>query len=148
MADAGGMDNRTTDTNEDWTKSGTSEERLRPDVRGGHYGTPSGVKPGVDEEKYNEIVKKARPTPTQDVAAEERALRKFHHTQFIGHVSDDMRFDKFGNMRVTFIVPYEFKHLAMPLSDGFGIPMHVDVQVWKPYDEAAKGVTNTEGEVA
>jgi hypothetical protein len=36
-------------------------------------------------------------------------------------------------MVITICVPYQFKHLAEPLTDAFGIPLSFDVEVWQPY---------------
>ena len=42
-------------------------------------------------------------------------------------------------MRVVIEVPYQFKHLALPLADAFGLPLSIDVQLWEPYIEAGGG---------
>lgn len=56
--------------------------------------------------------------------------------QFIGHLNgQDIKFTRHGDMILQFVVPYKFKDLAIPLTDVFGIPLHVDVQIWKPYEE-------------
>jgi hypothetical protein len=39
-------------------------------------------------------------------------------------------------MIITIQVPYQFKHLALPLADAFGLPLSIDVQLWEPYVEA------------
>lgn len=63
-------------------------------------------------------------------------LRKFTGTQFVAHVTDNVKFNKNGDMLITLQVPFQFKHLATPLTDAFGIPLSVDVQIWQPYREA------------
>lgn len=47
-----------------------------------------------------------------------------------------MKFLKSGDLVLHLVVPFEFKHLAIPLTDAFGIPLSVDIQVWSPYKEA------------
>lgn len=48
-----------------------------------------------------------------------------------------MRFGRSGDLTITLTVPYEYKHLAQPLADAFGLPLSVDVQPWAPFKEAA-----------
>lgn len=46
-----------------------------------------------------------------------------------------MKFNRQGDLIVTLLVPFEFKHLAIPLTNAFGIPLSVDIQVWNPFSE-------------
>lgn len=62
-------------------------------------------------------------------------MSKFTGTQFVCHVSRDMTFNRYGDLVIQLTVPYQFKHLAIPLSDAFGLPLHVDLQIWKPYED-------------
>lgn len=62
-------------------------------------------------------------------------MRRFTGTQFVAYVNSDMKFDKYGDMIVNLRVPFDFKELAVPLSDVFGLPLSIDVQIWKPYEE-------------
>jgi hypothetical protein len=39
-------------------------------------------------------------------------------------------------MMIQLQIPFQFKHLAEPLTDAFGIPLSFDVEVWAPYHEA------------
>jgi hypothetical protein len=47
-----------------------------------------------------------------------------------------MSFNRNGDLNIQIVVPYQFKHLAEPLTDAFGIPLSFDVEVWRPYQEA------------
>lgn len=62
--------------------------------------------------------------------------RSFTHAQFVAHLKSDMKFTKNGDVEITLVVPYEFKHLAFPLSDAFGLPLSCDVELWRPFTEA------------
>lgn len=104
------------------------------DVPNWHNKLPSGLKDGVDEEEAAKIA--SRPRAEQRVHEQDRRLRKFTETQFVAHVTDKVTYNRNGDMMVTIQVPYQFKHLAEPLTDAFGIPLSFDVQVWRPYTEA------------
>lgn len=57
-----------------------------------------------------------------------------------------MTFTKYGDLVLQLVVPFDFKELAVPLSNAFGLPLHIDVQLWKPFTdavaaEAAEGAT-------
>jgi hypothetical protein len=96
--------------------------------------TPSGVRDGVDEEEAETLA--ARPRQEQVVTQDEKSVRRFTWTQFIGHVNDKISFNRNGDMVFQIVVPYQFKHLAEPLTDAFGIPLSFDVEVWKPFAES------------
>jgi hypothetical protein len=119
------------------TERAGGEDRRPNDVPSWSDGTPSGIRRGVDEEKSNRIA--SRPRQNQQVDKNEKRIRHFSWTQFIGHVSDKITFNKNGDMIVQVVVPYQFKHLAEPLTDAFGIPLSFDVEVWKPYAEGNEG---------
>lgn len=46
-----------------------------------------------------------------------------------------MKFSRNGDMEITLTIPYEMKEFAFPLSDAYGLPLSVDVQLWKPYND-------------
>jgi len=77
-----------------------------------------------------------RPRQEQFVRDQDRRIRKFEHTQFVAHISDRISFNKNGDMMIQIQVPFQFKHLAEPLTDAFGIPLSIDVEVWAPFTEA------------
>jgi hypothetical protein len=119
------------------------EERRPNDVPSWSDVTPSGIRRGVDEAESNRIASRQRQN--QQVGKDEKRIRVFSWTQFIGHVSDKITFNKNGDMIVQVVVPYQFKHLAEPLTDAFGIPLSFDVEVWKPYTDAnATDTTDTD----
>lgn len=95
---------------------------------------PSGLRPPVNEAAAQ--VKAARDKHRQRVDRQSAAFQKFVPTQFIAHV-DDIRFGRNGDLIIKLVVPYEFKALALTLSDAVAIPLSFDVQVWNPYAEAA-----------
>jgi len=46
-----------------------------------------------------------------------------------------MRFTRQGDVEIKLVVPFEFKHLVLDLSNAFGVPLSFDVQIWNPYAE-------------
>lgn len=96
-------------------------------VPSGHRG---GIGDGEVDKEYD------RPAHLQHITRDDRISHKFTHTQFVGHLANDMRFGRNGDLTITITVPHEFKHLAEPLSNAFGLPLSVDVQVWAPYSES------------
>lgn len=99
--------------------------------------TPSGFRGRVDLEEAQRQA--SRPRADQRVTEQDRQVRAFSSTQFVGHISDAIRFNRNGDMLVTIQVPYQFKHLALPLADAMGLPLSWDVQLWEPYIEAKDG---------
>lgn len=63
-------------------------------------------------------------------------VKRFTSAQVVAHLKSDMKFTKNGDVEITLVVPHEFKHLSFPLSDAFGLPLSVDIRVWKPFTEA------------
>lgn len=96
--------------------------------------TPSGVRGRVDLDEAEELA--TRPRQDQHVREQDRRVRTFDHTQFVAHISDRISFNKNGDMMIQLQIPYQFKHLAEPLTDAFGIPLSFDVEVWAPFKEA------------
>lgn len=115
------------------SQRGSDESRRPADVSGWHDRTPTGIRNRVDPDESERLAK--RPRQKQSVAQNERSTRKFDRTQFVAHVSDRMSFNRNGDLTIQIIVPYQFKHLAEPLTDAFGIPLSFDVEVWQPYQE-------------
>lgn len=68
--------------------------------------------------------------------------RGFHGVQVVGYLKNEAKFARNGDMIITLQIPYEFKGLAFPLTDAFGIPLSIDFQVWEPYEQQVneKGV--------
>lgn len=114
---------------------GSGEEGRTDDVHE-WFGSnvPAGQRGGVDEEAARKLATRERAK--QRVSQHDRALRKFTNAQFVAHATDNIKFNKNGDMLITLQVPFQFKHLAMPLTDAFGIPLSIDVQIWQPYREA------------
>lgn len=103
------------------------------DYSGAKQRIPSGYRGGVDEKS---IADSLRPPHDQRISRDDRVVSKFAHAQFVAHLSNDMRYGRSGDLTITLTVPYEFKHLAQPLADAFGLPLSIDVQVWAPFSEA------------
>jgi hypothetical protein len=110
------------------------QERRNAHVSGWNDRTPSGIRERVDEEEAQDLV--SRPRQEQHVKEQDRRVRTFDHTQFVAHISDRISFSKNGDMMIQLQIPYQFKHLAEPLTDAFGIPLSFDVEVWAPYKDA------------
>ena len=52
---------------------------------------------------------------------------KFDHAMFTASMRD-MRFTASGAVMLTLVVPYSDKHLAVPVSDAYGITLDVDMR--------------------
>lgn len=105
------------------------------EVSGWFERTPSGWRARVDPEA---AAAKARREPHVQALSQQFHLpRGFDGTQFVGFIKNESKFARNGDMIVTIQIPYEFKHLAFPLTDAVGLPLSFDVQLWKPYREAA-----------
>lgn len=112
------------------------QERRRRNVSGWNDRTPSGVRERVDLDEAEELAVRSRQK--QHVREQDRRVRTFEHTQFVAHISDRISFNKNGDMLIQLQIPYQFKHLAEPLTDAFGLPLSFDVEVWAPFNEARK----------
>lgn len=112
----------------------TRSERRRGNVPGWNDRTPAGLRDRVDYEEAEELAR--RPRQEQHVREQDRRVRTFDHTQFVAHISDRISFNKNGDMMIQLQIPFQFKHLAEPLTDAFGIPLSFDVEVWAPFAEA------------
>ena len=86
---------------------------------------------GLTEEEANRAAQ--RPPHEQIVSFNDKRVIDFQGVQFVAHLGADAKFTRQGDLVVTLHVPFEFKHLAFPLTNAFGIPLSVDIQVWKPY---------------
>jgi len=51
---------------------------------------------------------------------------KFDHAVFSASMRD-MRFTASGDVLMTLVVPYSDKHLALPVSDAYGIQLDVEI---------------------
>lgn len=52
--------------------------------------------------------------------------RRFTHAAFRGSLAA-MTFTRQGDLRVTIDVPYSDTHLAVPMSEAYGLTLHVQV---------------------
>lgn len=132
-SDDNGDDFEPADLDGEWT---SKQEAAGRDTIHEWFGsnTPSGQRGGVDIDEAIRLA--SRDHHDQTTSPHDRDLRKFTGCQFVAHVDATIKFDKNGDMIVTFRVPYQFKHLAIPLTDAFGIPVSIDVQIWQPYRNA------------
>lgn len=97
---------------------------------------PSGWRRRVSKEEAEKLV--IREKAQQTIEQANRQVNSFEGTQFVGHLAgSDIKFNRNGDLVVQFVVPYQFKALALPLTDVFGIPLHIDVQIWKPFEDKA-----------
>lgn len=111
---------------------GSGKKRRPAHVSGWFDRTPSGIRTGIDEDEADRLIN--RPPQKQQVGKGDQSVRRFTRTQFVAHITDRMTFNRNGDMMITIQVPYQFKHLAEPLTDAFGIPLSFDVEVWAPYE--------------
>jgi hypothetical protein len=126
--------NEFTNLQDDPQRDGTSG---RPaDVPSWSDRTPSGLRDRVDKDKAEQSA--YRPRHTQRVNHQAEVVENFDHAQFVAHITDNIKFNRNGDMMITIQVPYQFKHLAMPLTDAFGIPLSFDVEIWVPYQKAVE----------
>lgn len=71
----------------------------------------------------------------------------FLGAQFVGWIHPTgMKFNQSGGLDLTFGVPYEFVEYALVLREAFmtGIPLSIDVQLWKPAQEAFEAILSTD----
>lgn len=114
-------------------KRGSGKGGRSADVPSWFDRTPSGIKTGINRDEAERLAN--RPPQKQQVGKGDQSPRRFTRTQFVAHVSDRMTFNRNGDMMITIQVPFQFKHLAEPLTDAFGIPLSFDVEVWQPYQD-------------
>lgn len=79
-----------------------------------------------------------RENHQQRITQADTTIRSFDGAQFIAYIGRNIRTLLDGSIAVTFRVPYEYRHYAPPLFDAVGIPLSVDIQVWKPYEDAVE----------
>ena len=120
-------------------EGGDDKDGRTADVSGWRDHTPSGLRGPIDEAEAAELA--SRDRQTQHVTQQDRLLRHFSHAQFVAHLGEKVSYTRNGDMVFTIQVPYQFKHLAIPLTDAFGIPLSFDVEVWRPYSNATGGNT-------
>ena len=95
---------------------------------------PSGQRGGVDTAEAQQAADRKRQT--QRVSDQDRVIKTFDHVQFVACITDKISFNRNGDLMMTIQVPYQFKELALPMTDAFGIPLSFDVEVWAPYSTA------------
>lgn len=64
---------------------------------------------------------------------------KFDGTQFVCYIVKDLKLRPSGDTELTLTVPFEFRDLAFKLSEALVVPLSVDFQLWKPFEEAFNG---------
>ena len=62
----------------------------------------------------------------RSTAHREGVKPKFDHAMFSASMRD-MRFTASGDVMLTLVVPYSDKHLALPVSDAYGIQLDVEI---------------------
>lgn len=77
-----------------------------------------------------------REAHQQRITQADTTIQQFVSGQFVAYLGRNIRTLQDGSVSVTLRVPYEYRHYAMPLIDAIGIPLSVDIQVWKPYEDA------------
>lgn len=120
-----------TNLQDDSERSGTRGRT--GNVSGWSDRTPAGLRDRVDKDESRQSA--YRPRHAQHVSHQADVVENFDHAQFVAHITDNIKFNRNGDMMITIQVPYQFKHLAMPLTDAFGIPLSFDVEIWVPYKE-------------
>lgn len=109
-----------------------SEDGDGADVPGGYERTPSGWRRRVANPGG------IRDRQTQTIEQHQRRYAEpFAHTQFVAYLhGQEIKFAKNGDVVVSLRVPYEYRDLAIQLTDAFGLPLSVDVELWAPYADA------------
>ena len=111
-------------------RGGHGDEGGRPDdVRDWGDGTASGRRGGIAGE--------ISLGQKQSSVSLHRA--RFERARFAGYITNPTRFISNGDLVISVQIPFEYKHLALPLTDAFGIPLTFDVEVYKPYRDAEGG---------
>lgn len=93
----------------------------------------------IENEDFAAEVASREPQEQAIVMGNSR-IKKFESAQFVAHLKSDMKFTKNGDVEITLSIPHEFKHLAFPMSDAFGLPLSIDVRVWAPFTEATRDI--------
>lgn len=76
--------------------------------------------------------------PQHDQADLQPEITIFNHTQFIAYVDGKMVINSAtGSMVFTVSVPREYVHLAEVLRYAGGLPLSIDIQKWKDYEQVA-----------
>lgn len=78
-----------------------------------------------------------RPAPDQTLDEDSGTdPADFKGTQFVGYVQPQgVKFDSHGSLELRISVTAEFVDRALLMRAVFGLPLHVDVQLWKPYED-------------
>lgn len=79
-----------------------------------------------------------RENHQQRITQLDTTISQFDGAQFVAYIGRNIRTLSDGSIAVTFRIPYEYRHFAPPLFDAVGIPLSVDIQVWRPYEEAVE----------
>lgn len=59
----------------------------------------------------------------------------FTHTQFVGYLKKMLAQDRHGSWTFSVEVPSEMAERVIKLYGAASIPLHFDIQVWKPFVE-------------
>lgn len=110
-------------------------EQINPDPGDGKGGVPE-WEAGLETQSRNAWQR--REKHVQEITENDVTIAKFEHGQFVAYLGGKINILRNGSVSVNLHVPYEFRHLALGLVDAVGVPLSVDIQVWKPYNEAVK----------
>lgn len=117
------------------TSGDGNEDGWDATVSGWSDRTPAGRRSGLNPDA---ATTKAARTPHQQQVTHDDAYYSpgFTWTQFVAYLKDGGKFNKNGDLEMTLIIPFEFKHLGVPLTDAVGLPLSFDVQLWQPFATA------------
>lgn len=146
IPDEGGLDKSRDEFSPDAGTESDASSRDNPGWKTDTSGRPAYVPPrgranldaarrdrGLSEDEAEKAAKRA--PHDQVISFADKRVIKFQGSQFIAHLKDDVKFTRQGDVEIKFLVPFEFKHLVLDLTNAFGVPLSIDVQVWQPFKE-------------
>lgn len=70
---------------------------------------------------------------------------EFKNTQFVAWLQD-MKHNRKGDVIISLMIPYRYRIFAYPLGDALGIPLSIDVQRWKRYEQYREALARAAGD--
>lgn len=91
------------------------------------------------EPTWGELVAEVTRDPHDPTMLPPLEHHKFVTAQMVMFLND-YKINRKGDVVVSFMVPFRYRHFATPLQDAYGIPLSVDFQRWKLYDTVRESI--------
>lgn len=117
----------------------------------GHTDDPKPKKPSApdlhiaepeEEPEIAELIREIQRATHDGVFNYKPKKYEFHNTQFVAWLQD-YKSNRKGDVMATFMIPYRYRIFAYPLGDALGIPLSIDVQRWKRYEQYREALSRT-----